>query len=156
MSFRQSGRKEKQTDSLRPEQDALVEKVFAIVRDASFGFRDEEQVLVISVAAPAAEHRSDIAVDGLDLAEGDLLVTVGEDAVEMPEEELGDLLECRQALPLERAQPRRQEAARSPFVGIGPEVGQLLPSPSSSSARPSRSLSFCPSLAGATPPSVSS
>ncbi len=37
----QSGRKEKHADSLHQEQQALVEKVFAIVRDASFGFRED-------------------------------------------------------------------------------------------------------------------
>ena len=41
MWCKQSGRKEKQADSLHPEQQALVEKVFAILRDASFGFRED-------------------------------------------------------------------------------------------------------------------
>ena len=41
MWFKQSGGKEKHADSLRQEQHALVEKVFAIVRDSSFGFRED-------------------------------------------------------------------------------------------------------------------
>ena len=41
MWFKQSGRKEKQAESLRSEQRALVEKVFAIVRDSGVGFRED-------------------------------------------------------------------------------------------------------------------
>src|SRR5229473_5462023 len=48
----------------------------------------EPQVLVIAIAAPAAEQRPDVAVDRLDHAERDLLVAVGlvavgQDAVEV-------------------------------------------------------------------------
>jgi hypothetical protein len=41
MWFKQSRRKGKRADPLRQDQQALVEKVFAIVRDASFGFRED-------------------------------------------------------------------------------------------------------------------
>ena len=41
MWFKQSGGKEKQADLLHPEQQALVGKVFAILRDSSFGFRED-------------------------------------------------------------------------------------------------------------------
>jgi hypothetical protein len=49
-------------------------------------------------------------------------MAVGEDAVEVAEQELGDLAEGRQPLPPERPQPRREEAARSPFVGVVSEM----------------------------------
>ena len=81
---------------------------------------------MIPVATSPAEHRADVAVDGLDGAERDLFPAVGEDAVEMPAQELGDRVERRQPLPAEGAQPRVQEAPRRPFVGVVPEVGQLL------------------------------
>lgn len=41
MWFKKSGRKEKQAESLHQKQQTLVEKVFAILRDSSFGFRDD-------------------------------------------------------------------------------------------------------------------
>jgi hypothetical protein len=50
---------------------------------------------VISIPAAAPEHGADVAVDGFDRAERDLLVAVSEEAVEMPQQELGDLAEGR-------------------------------------------------------------
>jgi hypothetical protein len=38
----------------------------------------EQEVLVIPIPTAAPEHGADVAVDGLDLAERDLLVAVGE------------------------------------------------------------------------------
>lgn len=86
----------------------------------------EEQVFVIPIPSTPAQHRSDVAVDRLDLPEGDFLVAVGEDAVEMPEEQAANLLERRQPLPPKRPQPGSQEPPGRPFIGVVPEVGQLL------------------------------
>ena len=47
---------------------------------------------MIAVASTAPEHRSDVAVDCFHLAEGDLDVAVGQDAVEMATQQLGDLV----------------------------------------------------------------
>ena len=81
---------------------------------------------MIAVAPTATEHRPDVAVDGLDFAERDLDVAVGQDAVEVPAQELGDLVEGRQPLPAQGANPGGQEAPRGPLVDVVPEVGQLL------------------------------
>src|SRR3989442_56950 len=86
----------------------------------------EQEVLVISIPTAAPEHGADVAVDGLDRAERDLLMAVGEDAVEMPQQELGDLAERWQALPPEGAEPGREEALRRPLIGVVPEMGELL------------------------------
>ena len=81
---------------------------------------------MVPVAAALAEHETDVPIDGFDRPEGDLLVAVSEDAVEMPGEELGDLLEGGQPLPAQDWQSGREESPRRPFVGEGPELGQLL------------------------------
>src|SRR3989338_2120209 len=86
----------------------------------------EQEVLVIPIPAAAPEHGADVAVDGLDRAELDLLVAVGEDTVEVSQQELGDLAEGRQALPPERAEPRREKAPGGPLIGVVPEMGELL------------------------------
>ena len=54
---------------------------------------------MIAVTPTAPEHRPDVAVDGLHLAERDLDVAVGQDAFEMATQQLGDLVEGGQALP---------------------------------------------------------
>src|SRR3989338_6716489 len=86
----------------------------------------EQEILVIPIPAAAPEHGADVAVDGLDRAERDLLVAVGEDTVEVSQQELGDLAEGRQALPPERAEPRREKAPGGPLIGVVPEMGELL------------------------------
>lgn len=65
----------------------------------------EEQVLVVAVPPTAANHRPNVAVDRFHLAEGDLDVAVGEDAVEVATEELGDLVKGREPR-LRRCSPR--------------------------------------------------
>src|SRR3972149_2064245 len=86
----------------------------------------EQEILVIPIPAAAPEHGADVAVDGLDRAERDLLVAVGEDTVEVSQQELGDLAEGRQALPPERAGPRREKGPGGPLIGVVPEMGGLL------------------------------
>jgi hypothetical protein len=54
---------------------------------------------VVAIAPPPPEHRADVAVDGFDLAERHLDVAVGQDAVEVTTEQLGDLVGGRQPLP---------------------------------------------------------
>ena len=81
---------------------------------------------MIAVAAPAAEHGSDVAVDGFHLAERDLDVAVGEDAVEVATQQLGDPVEGGQALPAQGANPGGQKLPRRPRVGVVPEARQLL------------------------------
>ena len=81
---------------------------------------------MIAVATPAPEHRPDVAVDGFHLAERHLDVAVREDAGEVATEQLGDLVEGRQPLPPQGADPRRQEPPRRPLVGVIPEMRQLL------------------------------
>ena len=51
---------------------------------------------MIAVAPTATKHCPDVVVDGLDLAERDLDVAVGQDAVEVLTQELDDLIEGRQ------------------------------------------------------------
>jgi hypothetical protein len=70
----------------------------------------EEPVLRIPVAAPAAEQSADVAIDGLDLPDGDLLVTGGEEAVARPEQELGHLRDGWHAWPPEPAVRNRRAA----------------------------------------------
>ena len=81
---------------------------------------------MVPVAAAAAQHRPDVAVDRLHDAEGDLLVAVVEDALEMAREQATELLEGRQPLPAQGPQPIGQEPAGGSLVGVGPELGQLL------------------------------
>jgi hypothetical protein len=81
---------------------------------------------VVTLTTAAADHRADVAVDGLHLAERDRDTTVGEDAVEVTAEELGDLVEGREPLPAQRPDPGGQEAPRRSLVGIVPEARQLL------------------------------
>src|SRR6516165_3584848 len=73
-----------------------------------------------------AQHRPDVPVDGLDGAEGDLLVAVVEDPVEMPRQQPAELLEGRQPLPAQGAQPGGQEPRGPALVGVGPELGELV------------------------------
>ncbi len=54
----------------------------------------EEQVLVIAVPPAASQHRPDVAVDRLDLPEGDRLVAVADDAVQVAGEQVAELLEA--------------------------------------------------------------
>ena len=70
---------------------------------------------MIAVATPAAEHRPDVSVDRFHFAERHLHVAVGEDAVEVPTQELGDLVEGRQPLPTQRRTQavRKRHAAPS-------------------------------------------
>jgi hypothetical protein len=69
---------------------------------------------VIPVAAAAPKHRSDVAVDGLDDAEGDLLVAVVQDPLKMAGEQAAELLEGGQSLPAQRPQPGRQGTGGPP------------------------------------------
>lgn len=64
----------------------------------------EDKILVILVAASAADEGAEVAVDGLDDAEGDLVAAVGEDAIEVGERREGELLERGQTLPAETAE----------------------------------------------------
>ena len=75
---------------------------------------------MIAVAPAAAEHGANVTVDGLDGAEGNLLVAVVEDAVEVPGEEPTQLLEGRQALPAQGPEPRGEEPPSRSFVGVRP------------------------------------
>ena len=58
------------------------------------------------IAAPPAapEHRPDVPVDRLDDADGDLLVAVAQDALEMAGDQTAELLEGRQPLPAQGAE----------------------------------------------------
>lgn len=85
----------------------------------------EEQVFVVPITSSPPQHRADVAVDRLNLAEGHLLMAIGEDAVQVPDEQLGQLPKGWQPLPAERPQPRGQEPARCPFIGVVPEVSEL-------------------------------
>ena len=76
---------------------------------------------MIAVAPTATEHRADVAVYGLDLAERDLDVAVGQDAVEVPTQELGDLVEagnrCQRSARTQAARkPRRLLSNSSPVA----------------------------------------
>src|SRR5262249_4986216 len=86
----------------------------------------EEQVFVISVTAPAAQHRADVPVDRLHLPEGDLLVAVVQEPVQMPGEQPAELLEGRQPLPAQGAEPGGQEAPRPALVGVAPQLAELV------------------------------
>src|SRR3990172_832141 len=86
----------------------------------------EEEVFVVPVAPAPTQHRTDVAVDRFDFPEGDLLVAVVQDAVQMARQHPAELLEGRQPLPAESEEPVGEEAARRPLVGVGPELGQLL------------------------------
>ncbi len=80
---------------------------------------------MVAITTTATDHRADVAVDGFDLSERDLDVAVGQDAVEVTTEKLGDLGEGREPLPPQRVDPGGQEAPRRAFVGVVPEVRQL-------------------------------
>lgn len=90
-------------------------------RSAAAFWTLEKQVLMVAIPAPPTKHRPDVTVDGLHLAERDLDVTVGEDAVEMATEKLGHLVESRESVPAQRPNPRSQEA--SVRRGSGPPPG---------------------------------
>ncbi len=81
---------------------------------------------MIPVAAPAAQHGPDVPVDRLDGAEGDFLVAVGQDPVQMPRQQAAELLEGRQPLPPQGAEPGGQEAPGPALIGVGPQLGELV------------------------------
>src|SRR5712692_7712405 len=81
---------------------------------------------MVAVPTTAAKHRPDVPVDRLHLPEGDLDVAIGEDAVEVTTEELGDLVKGREPLPAQRPHPGGQKAPRRAFVGVVPKVPELL------------------------------
>ena len=81
---------------------------------------------MIAIAAAAPEDGPDVAVDRLHRPEGDLLVAVVEDAVEMPDEQEPELLEGGQALPAQGQEPVGEEAVRRALVGVAPELRELL------------------------------
>ena len=60
---------------------------------------------MVLVAATSTDQGSKVGVDGLDHTEGDLVLAVGEDAVEVAEEGARELLEGRESLPAEGGQP---------------------------------------------------
>jgi len=70
----------------------------------------EEQVLAVAVPTTAANHRADVAVDGFDFPEQGLDVAVGQDAIEVATEELGDLVKGREPLPAQAPAPRRSRS----------------------------------------------
>jgi hypothetical protein len=73
---------------------------------------------VVAIAAATADERAQVAVDGLDDTEGDLVPTVGEDSFEVVVEGSCELLEGGQALPAQAQQPVDEEAKRRPFVAV--------------------------------------
>src|SRR5712692_6682471 len=81
---------------------------------------------MVAIPTAAAKHRPDVAVDRFNLAERHLDVTVGQDAVEVTTEQLGDLVESRQPLPPQGTDPGGQKSPRRAFVRVVPEVGELL------------------------------
>ena len=81
---------------------------------------------MVPVLAAAADHRADVAVDRLHLPEGDRLMAVGEDPVQVAEHQAGERVERRQALPAQGAQPGGQEPLGPALVGGGPELGELV------------------------------
>jgi len=81
---------------------------------------------VIAVPTAAPQHRPDVTVDGLDGAEGDRLVAVVEDPLEMAREQRAQLAEGGQPLPPQGLQPAGQEAPGRAGVAVAPELGQLL------------------------------
>ena len=66
----------------------------------------EDQVFVVTVATPAANEGAEVAVDGLDDAEGDLPVAVVQDAFEMTGEQATELLKGGQPLPAQGVEPK--------------------------------------------------
>ena len=76
---------------------------------------------MIPVPAPPAQHGQDVPVDRLDGAEGDLLVAVVQDPVEMARQQPAELREGRR--PAQGAQLGGQEAPGPAFVGVGPQSG---------------------------------
>ena len=69
---------------------------------------------MIPVTPAPAQHGTDVPVDGLDYPEGDLHVAVGQDPVQMAQEQRGERLEGGQPLPPEREEPGGQEAPGVP------------------------------------------
>ena len=87
----------------------------------------EEQVRVIPVPPTSAKHGADVPVDGLDHPEGDLHVAIGQDAIQVGQEQLRQLLEGGEPLPPEGQEPGGQEAASVRLVRVRPELRQLIP-----------------------------
>ncbi len=80
---------------------------------------------MIPVASASAEHGAEVAADGLDHPEGNLLVAVAQDSVQVAREQLPPLLEGGQPLSAQSLEPGRQEPAGDALVGVGPEVPEL-------------------------------
>ena len=80
---------------------------------------------MIPIAPAPPQHGPDVAVDGFDFPEGDLLATVVQDAVQMPRQQAAELLEGRQPLPAQGEEPVGEEAVSGPLVGVGPELGPV-------------------------------
>lgn len=81
---------------------------------------------MITVPPAPAEHGPEVAVDRLHHPEGDLLVAVAQDPVQVAGQEPAELAEGRQPLPAQGPEPALQEPPGGPLVGGGPEAGQLL------------------------------
>jgi len=86
----------------------------------------EDEVFVVAVASSAANHGSDVSVDGLDDAEGKLVVAVAENTFEVASESGGELLERRKSLPPEATHPVLEEAESGCLVGVLPQALELL------------------------------
>ena len=75
---------------------------------------------MIAVVPVPTEDRADVPVDGLDIAEGDLHVAVGEDPVQMAQEQLRQLLEGREGA-------RRAPAPAAGYTADRPRFGSRRP-----------------------------
>jgi hypothetical protein len=82
------------------------------LRRAALDLKD--QVLVILVPATSADEAAQVAVDGFDDTEWDLLLAVGEEGLEVLEECEGDLLEGREPLPAQALDPVVEERIGGP------------------------------------------
>src|SRR3972149_1579429 len=97
----------------------------------------EEEVFVVPVAPAPTQHRADVAVDRFDFPEGDLLVAVVQDAVQMARQHSAELLGGRppppagtEGLPLLPVQVHpaaQREPALAPDepAGLGPLPEEL-------------------------------
>ena len=86
----------------------------------------EDEVFVVAIASSAANDGSDVSVDGLDDAEGNLVVAVAENAFQVAFESGGELSERRKSLPPEATHPVLEEAESGGLVGVLPQALELL------------------------------
>jgi hypothetical protein len=88
----------------------------------------QPQIVLIPIAVGAPLNHANLVIQSLDEAELDLVpgCAICRDAVPMPFDQHGKLLEGPEPLPLKLLAPAGEELASPAFPAIGPQLAELL------------------------------